>query len=101
MRDNNPRFGVVLISQGREVGGGEVRCDVGTVDRITECVETADSGRFLLRCRTSERIKVCEWLPDDPYPRAGVEEWPDQPGKPGSATPLEGRESRVVGRVRG
>ena len=38
IRDKDPRFGVVLISQGREVGGGEVRCDVGTVARITECV---------------------------------------------------------------
>ena len=79
MRDNNPRFGVVLISQGREVGGGDVRCDVGTVAMITECVEIAGSGRFMLRCRTSERIKVCEWLPDGPYPRAVVEVWPDEP----------------------
>ena len=96
MRDNNPRFGVVLISQGREVGGGDVRCDVGTVARITECVETADSGRFLLRCRTSERIKVCEWLPDNPYPRAVVEEWPDEPGKPVSAGQLEELEDRMM-----
>ena len=97
MRDNNPRFGVVLISQGREVGGGDVRCDVGTVARITECVEIADSGRFMLRCRTSERIKVCEWLPDDPYPRAVVEEWPDEPGKPVSAGQLEELEDRMMG----
>jgi len=25
---------------------------------------------------------VTEWLPDDPYPRAIVEEWPDEPGPP-------------------
>ena len=97
MRDNNPRFGVVLISQGREVGGGDVRCDVGTVARITECAEIADQGRFMLRCRTSERIKVCEWLPDDPYPRAVVEEWPDEPGKPVSAGQLEELEDRMMG----
>ena len=96
MRDNNPRFGVVLISQGREVGGGDVRCDVGTVARITECVEIAGAERFMLRCRTSERIKVCEWLPDDPYPRAVVEEWPDEPGKPVSAGQLEELEDRVM-----
>ncbi|HEY2199106.1 MAG TPA: LON peptidase substrate-binding domain-containing protein [Mycobacterium sp.] len=96
MRDNNPRFGVVLISQGREVGGGDVRCDVGTVARITRCVEVADSGRFMLRCRTSERIKVCEWLPDNPYPRAVVEEWPDEPGKPVSAGQLEELEDRMM-----
>lgn len=96
MRDNSPRFGVVLISQGREVGGGDVRCDVGTVARITECVEVAGSGRFVLSCRTSERIKVCEWLPDDPYPRAVVEEWPDEPGKPVSAGQLEELEDRMM-----
>ena len=48
MRDNNPRFGVVLISQGREVGGGDMRCDVGTVARITECVDVGGTGRFVL-----------------------------------------------------
>ena len=96
MRDNNPRFGVVLISQGREVGGGDVRCDVGTVARIAECVEVAGSGRFVLSCRTSERIKVCEWLPDNPYPRAVVEEWPDEPGKPVSAGQLEELEDRMM-----
>ncbi len=29
-------FGVVLISQGREVGGGDQRCDVGVLVRIAE-----------------------------------------------------------------
>jgi hypothetical protein len=95
MRDNNPRFGVVLISQGREVGGGDVRCDVGTVARITECVD-AGSGRFMLRCRTAERIKVCEWLPDDPYPRAVVQEWPDEAGEPVNAGQLQQLEDRMM-----
>jgi Lon protease-like protein len=96
IRDKDPRFGVVLISQGREVGGGEVRCDVGTVARITECVDIAGSGRFVLRCRTGERIKVCEWLPDDPYPRAIVQAWPDEPGEPVSAGQVEKLEDRVM-----
>ena len=96
MRDNNPRFGVVLISQGREVGGGDVRCDVGTVARITEYADIAGSGRFVLRCRTGERIKVCEWLPDDPYPRAIVQAWPDELGWPVSAGQLEELEDRVM-----
>ena len=93
----SPRFGVVLISQGREVGGGDLRCDIGTVARIAECVEIAGSGRFMLSCRTAERIKVCEWLPDNPYPRAVVEEWPDEPGKPVSAGQLEELEDRMMG----
>ncbi len=96
MRDDDPRFGVVLISQGREVGGGDVRCDVGTVARITDCVDLADSGRFVLRCRTAERIRVCDWLPDDPYPRAMVQAWPDEPGKPVTAGQLEELEDRVM-----
>jgi len=96
IRDKDPRFGVVLISQGREVGGGEVRCDVGTVARITECVDIAGSGRFVLRCRTGERIKVCEWLPNDPYPRAIVQAWPDEPGEPVSAGQVEELEDQVM-----
>ena len=96
MRDDDPRFGVVLISQGREVGGGDVRCDVGTVARITECVDLAGSGRFMLRCRTGERIRVCDWLPDDPYPRALVQAWPDEPGEPVTADQLEELEDRVM-----
>ena len=96
IRDKDPRFGVVLISQGREVGGGEVRCDVGTVARITEYADIAGSGRFVLRCRTGERIKVCEWLPDDPYPQAIVQAWPDELGWPVSAGQLEELEDRVM-----
>lgn len=96
LRDDDPRFGVVLISQGREVGGGDVRCDIGTVARITECVDLAGSGRFMLRCRTGERIRVCDWLPDDPYPRAMVRAWPDEPGEPVSADQLEELEDRAM-----
>jgi uncharacterized protein len=96
LRDEDPRFGVVLISHGREVGGGDVRCDLGTVARITECVDLAGSGRFMLRCRTGERIRVCDWLPDDPYPRAMVQAWPDEPGEPVTADQLEELEDRVM-----
>lgn len=97
LRDKKPRFGVVLISQGREVGGGDVRCDVGTVAAITECVDIAGSGRFMLRCRTVERIKVCEWLPDDPYPRAVVQVWLDEAGDPVTAGQIEALEDRIIG----
>jgi uncharacterized protein len=96
MRDDDPRFGVVLISHGREVGGGDVRCDVGTVARINDCVDLAGSGRFVLRCRTGERIRVCDWLPDDPYPRAMVQAWPDEPGEPVTTGQLEELEDRVL-----
>jgi Lon protease-like protein len=77
--DATPVFGVVLISAGREVGGGDTRSDVGALAHITECADFGD-GRYRLRCLMAERIRVLEWHPDDPYPRAAVEVWPDEPG---------------------
>ncbi|MDT5118235.1 MAG: uncharacterized protein QOE30_3974 [Mycobacterium sp.] len=82
--DGGEPFGVVLIARGREVGGDDSRCDVGVLCRITECVDQG-ADRYSLRCRTGERIRVCEWLPDDPYPRAFVRLWPDEPDEPGDA----------------
>lgn len=90
-----PRFGVVLISRGREVGGGDRRCDVGTLARITECVD-AGAGRYVLRCRIGERIKVSVWLPEDPYPRAQAQLWPDEPGRPVTAAQFRDLEDRVL-----
>jgi Lon protease-like protein len=37
-------------------------------------------GRYLLECEMRDRIRVTSWLDDDPYPRADVEPWPDEPG---------------------
>ncbi|WP_163756648.1 LON peptidase substrate-binding domain-containing protein [Mycobacterium botniense] len=96
MRTDDPRFGVVLISRGREVGGGDSRCDVGVLASISECVNLG-AGRYRLRCRTGARIRVCEWLPDDPYPRAIVRVWPDEPGEPVADDRLRELEARVMG----
>jgi uncharacterized protein len=93
--DSDEPFGVVLISQGREVGGGDSRCDVGILSRINEYADLG-SGRYVLRCRTGERIRVCEWLPDNPYPRANVSIWPDEPGDPVSGAQLLEVEDRVM-----
>ncbi|MCV7236148.1 LON peptidase substrate-binding domain-containing protein [Mycobacterium branderi] len=95
MRSTEPRFGVVLISRGREVGGGDARCDVGTVAAIDECIDVG-SGRYALRCRTRGRIRVSEWLPDDPYPRALVRFWPDEPGDAVTADQLREVEDQVL-----
>lgn len=76
---DEPAFGVVLITRGREVGGGDSRSDVGALARIDECVETGH-GSYELTASVGERIRVTRWLPDDPYPRAVVEAWPDKPG---------------------
>ncbi|MEE3751337.1 LON peptidase substrate-binding domain-containing protein [Mycobacterium intracellulare] len=88
-------FGVVLISRGREVGGGDARCDVGVMSRITECVDQG-AGRYALHCRTGDRIRVREWLPDDPYPRARITPWPDEPGPEVSPAQLLDVEDRAV-----
>ena len=71
-------MGVVLIERGREVGGGDVRCDVATMARVVEARELAD-GRLLVMALGVRRIRVRRWLPDDPYPCAETEDWPDEP----------------------
>jgi len=70
------RFGVVLIERGSEVGGGDVRFDVGTVVRIVDHAELPD-GRLALATVGESRLRVRSWLPDDPYPRADVSELAD------------------------
>jgi uncharacterized protein len=89
-----PIFGVVLIAAGREVGGGDARYDVGTMARIIEH-QAFGGGRYTLRCRIGERIRVREWMPDDPYPRAIVDPWPDQPGDALSDSQIQQLQDRV------
>jgi Lon protease-like protein len=74
--DGDQEFGVVLIERGSEVGGNDVRTSVGTVARILEATEL-DDGRWVLGTVGTRRIRVREWLPDEPYPRADVEDWAD------------------------
>jgi Lon protease-like protein len=74
--DVEPEFGVVLIERGSEVGGDDTRNDVGTLARIAQAQELPD-GRWALATFGVQRIRVVEWLPDDPWPRAMVEELPD------------------------
>ena len=76
----DPAFGVVLIARGREVGGGDERHDIGALARIVEFADHG-GGRYQLKCLVQERFRVTEWLPDDPYPRALLRDWPDEPGE--------------------
>lgn len=71
-------FGVVLIERGHEVGGGDVRTDVGTVARIVEARQL-DGRRWALLARGERRLRVSRWLADEPFPRAEVQDWPDPP----------------------
>lgn len=88
-------FGVVLIARGSEVGGDDVRTDVGTIARIVEAVELPD-GRWALGAVGASRLRVLEWLPDDPYPLAEVEHWPDPAPGPEHADAVQA----AVGRLR-
>jgi len=80
-------LGVVLIERGHEVGGGDVRTDVGTVARIVEAAELPD-GRWALGTIGVRRLRVQHWLPDDPYPVAEIDDWPDPDPGPGHAESL-------------
>jgi hypothetical protein len=95
--DGTPEFGVVLISRGSEVGGGDVRTQVGTVARMVEAAELPD-GRYALHCVGTRRIRVHRWLDDDPYPRAEVEDWADEDDGT-AAERVEGRD-RALGELR-
>ncbi|HLH47513.1 MAG TPA: LON peptidase substrate-binding domain-containing protein [Acidimicrobiales bacterium] len=64
-------LGVVLIRRGSEVGGGDLRSDVGTVGRVIEATQLAD-GRWLMALVGTSRFRVRSWRPDDPYPSADV-----------------------------
>ncbi|MGB3356504.1 MAG: LON peptidase substrate-binding domain-containing protein [Mycobacterium sp.] len=92
---DDPTFGVVLIAAGREVGGGDSRSDVGVLAHITECVDMG-AGRYRLTCDIGERFRVLEWQPDNPYPQAAVELWPDQPGAAVTADAIREIEDRMV-----
>jgi uncharacterized protein len=92
---DDPAFGVVLISAGREVGGGDIRSEVGAMAHIAECADFGD-GRYRLRCVMAERIRVLEWQPDDPYPRAAVQMWPDEPGAAVDVDAIRDIEDRMI-----
>jgi|SRR3954470_4943637 Lon protease-like protein len=91
----DPAFGVVLIAAGREVGGGDTRSDVGALAHITDCADFGD-GRYRLRCVMGERIRVRQWQPDDPYPKAAVEVWPEEAGAAVDVDAIRDVEDRMV-----
>ena len=76
--EGDRRFGVVLIERGNEVGGGDVRCGVGTRAELVQATELED-GRWLIAVVGVDRIRVDRWLDDDPYPRAEVSPLPGRP----------------------
>ncbi|HZX54237.1 MAG TPA: LON peptidase substrate-binding domain-containing protein [Ilumatobacteraceae bacterium] len=87
-------FGVVLIDRGSEVGGGDTRSAVGVVAEMLQVV-ALEGNRFALVTVGTRRVRIVDWLPDDPYPRADVEDWPD-----GDATCSPERLSATAARAR-
>jgi len=73
--EENPKFGVVLIERGQEVGGGEKRLDIGTVASVTNIGTTEEF--YGLESIGAKRFRVNAWLPDDPYPIADIDFLPD------------------------
>jgi Lon protease-like protein len=74
--DGSAEFGQTLITHGQETGGGDTRAMIGTIARIAQ-VDALDASRYALVVVGDRRIKVTEWLADDPYPMAHVADWPD------------------------
>lgn len=74
--DHDYEFGVVLITRGQETGGGDERAKVATISRILDVTSSPD-GRCTLRTAGVRRVQVSSWYPDDPFPQAEVEDWPD------------------------
>jgi Lon protease-like protein len=88
-------FGVVLIERGHEVGGGDVRFGIGTVARIVQTAELPD-GRWLVDAIGTDRFRVTEWLPEDPYPQALVEALDEEPDDSGPDAEAEAAERRTA-----
>jgi Lon protease-like protein len=82
--EHEGRMGIVLIARGSEVGGGDVRNDVGTEARIVEAAALPD-GRWILVLVGERRIRVQRWLPEEPYPRAEVVTLEDPDAGPATA----------------
>lgn len=93
--DGEPEFGQALITHGSEAGGGDERAMVGTVAQMIQ-VEALDDGRYALVTVGTRRIRINAWLPDDPYPIADVDDWPDEdPDPAGLAVAVAATHARV------
>lgn len=85
MASEDRSFGVVLIEQGHEVGGEDRRSSIGTLARVLE-TEQAPDGRWAVISVGVRRFRVGQWLPDNPFPQALIEEWPDESVASGEQT---------------
>ena len=96
LADEPSEFGVVLIERGQEVGGGDVRVDIGTVAQIGSIDTSGES--ILLIAQGVRRIRVKRWIDEAAFPQAEVEDLPD-PAWSEELAPLLERADRAVRRV--
>ena len=78
IEDKTP-FGVLLIKEGLEVGGGADPFDVGTTAHIAEA-ERLDEGRMSILVRGERRFRLIERLGESPYPVGRVEYLSEEEG---------------------
>ncbi len=95
VRADNAEFGTVLIERGSEVGGGDMRFGVGTRVRLVRCEQFPD-GRYAIAVAGVGRLRVVEWLPDDPFPRAIVESLDEGAGGGDATSARSEAEARVA-----
>jgi Lon protease-like protein len=97
--DGEPEFGQALITHGWETGGGDARAMVGTVAQMLQ-VDALDENRYALIAVGTRRIRINAWLPDDPYPVADVDDWPDtDPDAPNLALHVAATHARVLAAI--
>src|SRR5665811_2213449 len=65
-------FGTVLIERGFEVGGGDSRFAIGTTVRVVGSTDLPEGDKAIVVAGV-ERLRIVEWLDDDPHPWAKVE----------------------------
>ncbi len=93
--DGTPEFGQTLITHGREAGGGDERAMIGTVAQMLQ-IDAIDDHRYAIVAVGVRRIRVNAWLPDDPYPLADVDDYPDEdPDPPNLAVEVAATHARV------
>ena len=93
LKNEKPRFGVVLIERGWEVGGGEQRFGIGTIAEITQL--GAQEGFVGLLAQGARRFEVTRWLDDAPHPCAEIYEMADLVWNDGLAALREHTEQLV------
>ena len=69
--DSDSNFGVVLIKEGKEVGGPSIPRSVGTIAKITS-INQLPNNRLLVNSVGTQRFTILEIISDDPYMIARV-----------------------------